>query len=143
MTASSGLGQSADSVGIAAKPPKNTVIATVKGGGSQSAIVVSPDSRTVYVANYYSSSVSVLDATNNYVVEGTATVGHYPDCLAISPDGTTLYVTCFSNPGAVYVVDTTQPTYPTKATLNAGFYPYGLAVTPDGKKLYVAGQSAP
>jgi YVTN family beta-propeller protein len=143
MTASSGLGQLAESVGMTAKPPKNTVIATVKVGGNPSAIVVSLDNKTVYVANYLSSSVSVLDATNNYAVKGTATVGHYPNYLAISPDGNTLYVACFADPGAVSVVDTTQPTYPTKTTLTVGPYPYGLAVTPDGKELYVAGPSEP
>ena len=136
---SSGLAQSADSIGIAPKVPKNTVITTVTVEPSF-AIVVSPDSKTVYVANYFSSSVSVLDATNNYTVKATTSVGSYPGYLAISPDGNTLYVSCYANPGTVSVIDTTQSSYPVTATLTAGVYSEGLAVTPDGKELYVTNQ---
>ena len=143
MIVSAGLAQSTDSIGVAVNVPKNTVITTVTVGNDPSGIVVSPDSKTAYVVNYQSSSVSVLDATNGYAVKATASVAAYPGDLAISPDGTTLYVSCWGNPGIVDVVDTTQPTYPVKTTLTAGAYPNGLAVTPDGKALYIANRGDP
>ncbi|MBV8099469.1 MAG: YncE family protein [Verrucomicrobia bacterium] len=146
MMASSGLAQPADSIGIAATgtSPKNTVITTVQLGVDQtpSAIVVSPDNKTVYVATEYE-NVAVLDATNNYMVKATISLpGTVSDYLAISPDGTTLYVGGYATPptgivGNVSVIDTTQPTYPVKANLVINGFAKGLAVTLDGKSLYV------
>jgi hypothetical protein len=49
MVASPGLAQGADSAGIGAKPPKNTVITTINVGKNPAAIAVSPDNKTVYV----------------------------------------------------------------------------------------------
>jgi YVTN family beta-propeller protein len=138
MVASPGLGQGADSAGIGAKPPKNTVITTINVGKDPAAIAVSPDNKTVYVGSDGSNSVTVLDATNNYAVKATISPTLAPYNLALSPDGTTLYVSSPGSPGVVYVFDTTQSTYPLKATLTAVAYAEDLAVTPDGKELYVA-----
>jgi DNA-binding beta-propeller fold protein YncE len=142
MMASSGLAQPADSISVAAKAkvPQNTVIATVPVGAS--AIVVSPDNNTVYVANNSSiESVVVLDATNNYAVKGTIAVPGVANYLAISPDGNTLYVAGYNYnsgiAGNVYVIATNQPTYPVVMTLAISGLPQGLAVTPDGKTLFV------
>ncbi|MBV8099468.1 MAG: beta-propeller fold lactonase family protein [Verrucomicrobia bacterium] len=140
MIASSGLAQPADSIGVAARPPKNSVIITVGVGTRPMGIVVSPNNKTVFVANSGSNSVSVLDASNNYTVKATVSVGANPGYLAISPDGKTLYVSCNGSPGSVYAIDTTQSDYPVKATLTAGDTPAGMAVTPNGKKLYVANE---
>ena len=133
--ASPGLAQ--DSIGIAAKPPQNTVITTVVVGTQPLGIAVSPDNQTVYVANQGSNNVSVLDANNGYAVKATTAVGAAPGYLAVSKDGNTLYVSC-GGAGSVYVIDTTQPTYPVTTTLAAGKSPTGIAVTPNGKELYVA-----
>jgi YVTN family beta-propeller protein len=137
MVASSGLAQTADSIGIAAKTPKNTVITTVGVGTQPLGIVVSHDNKTVYVANNGSNNVSVIDATNSYAVKATIAVGSGPGYLAVSPDGKTLYVSC-NGAGSVYVIDTTQSTYPVKTTWATGSSPQGIAVTPNGKELYVA-----
>lgn len=40
--------------------PVNTVIATVKVGGSPLGVVVSPDSTLAYVANHFDNTVSVI-----------------------------------------------------------------------------------
>ena len=141
MTASSGLAQPADSIGIAAKIPKNTVVTTVPVGTQPLGMVVSSDNKTVYVANQGSNTVSVLDATNGYAVKATTAVGAAPRYLAISPNGKTLYVSC-NGAGSVYVIDTTQSTYPVTTTLTAGDSPEGIAVTPNGKELYVANQGS-
>ncbi|MDY0128928.1 MAG: PKD domain-containing protein [Methanosarcina vacuolata] len=82
-----------------------------------------------------SDTVSVIDtATNN--VTATVDVGDGPFGVAVSPDGTKVYVTHQSNTGHVSVIDTA--TNKVTATVPVGSYPAGVAVTPNGKKVYVA-----
>ena len=127
------------SSGFAAAPPYNTVITTVSVGQSPVAIVVSPNDKTAYVANYNSSSISVIDAANNYQVAATTTVAPNPQYLAVSPDGTRLYVSSAGNPGTISVIDTTKSTYPLLKSFSVGSDNLaGLAVTPNGNELYVA-----
>src|ERR1700743_817538 len=47
--------------------PVNTVITTITAGKSPGPLLVSPDSSTVYVANYLSNNVSVIDAVGDTV----------------------------------------------------------------------------
>jgi YVTN family beta-propeller protein len=132
------LGSLFVSSGFAAKPPYNTVITTVSVGQEPVAIAVSPNSKTAYVANYSSSSVSVIDA-DKYDVVATTPVAPHPQCLAVSPDGTKLYVSSGGTPGTISVIDTTQPGYPVSTSFSVGSDNLaGLAVTPNGDELYVA-----
>jgi YVTN family beta-propeller protein len=117
--------------------PQNTVVATVAVGDEPSGIAISPDSRTVYVANSLSNSVSVIDANNGYAVKATITGLNTPIDLVTNLTGTLLYVTNLI-PGAVSVIDTTQANYPIISTLTVGTSPESLALSPDGKSLYVA-----
>jgi YVTN family beta-propeller protein len=94
------------------------------------------------VSNWAASSVSVID-TETRTVRGSVKVGDHPCALALSPDGTQLYV-ANANSDTVSVIDTRtdgvvqtislQP-YPNAP---AGSAPNALAVSPDGKTLYVA-----
>jgi len=93
-----------------------------------------------YITNSVSNTVSVIDTSTNTVVGNPIPVGNYPYGVAISPDGTKVYVANSDNPGTVSVIDTvaTSPTYNTVIkTVTVGQYPYGVAVSPDGKKVYV------
>ena len=66
-------------------------------------------------------------------------VGSYLDRIAVSPDGTKVYVTNYGNygtPGNISVIDTTTNTV--TANMPVGINPVGLAVSPDGTKVYVA-----
>jgi len=63
-------------------------------GSEPLALVVSPDNSKVYVANSSSDSVSVI-ATSTFKVETISLPGAlygYPSSIAITPDGTRLYV---------------------------------------------------
>ena len=89
-----------------------------------------------YITNMDSNNVSVIDtATNN--VTATVDVGISPYGVAVSPDGSKVYVTnsVWGN-GTVSVIDTATNTV--TATVLVGDSPHGVAVTPDGKKVYVA-----
>jgi YVTN family beta-propeller protein len=73
--------------------PKNEVVATIPVGNSPEYAVVSPDSKTVYVSNDLSNTVSVIDASTK-TVTFTIPVPDNPGSVAVTPDGRTVYVVC-------------------------------------------------
>ena len=87
------------------------------------------------ITNYASSSVSVVDTRTNTI---TATIGvsrNESYGVAVSPDGSRVYVTTFYS-GSLQVIDAATNTV--GATLSVGDYPYSVAVSPDGSRVYVA-----
>ncbi len=79
---------------------------------------------------YIVNSVSVIDTTSNTVV-ATVSVGGSPLEVAITPDGTRVYVTN-GNDNTVSVVDAASNTV--VATVRVGALPFGVAITPDGTR---------
>ena len=76
--------------------------------GSPSGMAVSPDGELLYVTNFTTDTVSVIDTATNAVVN-TIAVGRSPASLAVSPDGTHLYVVNFEG-NTVSVIDTATNT---------------------------------
>ncbi len=62
-------------------------------------------------------------------------VGHKPRCIALSPDGKTLYV---SNEWSDTVSEIDAATFQVRRTINVGWEPAGLTTDRGGKALYVA-----
>ena len=62
--------------------------------------------------------------------------GSYPAGVAVSPDGSKVYVANSYLANSVSVIDTETNTV--SATIPVGVGPEGLAVTADGRKIYVA-----
>jgi DNA-binding beta-propeller fold protein YncE len=97
--------------------------------------VVSTDDRVI-VANAGSSNISVVDAdsssSTHHSVIATLGVGGGTKSLAVSPDGTRLYV---GGDTGFIVMDLSS--YGVIATLGVGGGAKSLAVTPDGTLLYV------
>lgn len=127
-----------------------TVLAIDPSTGN--AVVTIPESGTVlgeaihgqylYVANSSGQAISVIDTTTNSIIATIPIqlVDLFPDNLALSPDGTRLYVTetngCNGdNSGYVTVIDTASNTV--IAQIPGFCQPQGLAVSPDGSRLYV------
>ena len=73
-------------------------------------------------------------ATNT--VTDTIPVGDFPDTVAVSPNGTHLYVTN-QNDHTVSVIDTTTTPNTVTATIPFGDFPDTVAVSPNGTHLYV------
>lgn len=68
-------------------------------------------------------------------VIGTITVGSTPMGIALSPDGSTAYVTN-SGSGTVSVIDTATLTE--TSTISTGGQPIAIAISPDGSQVFVA-----
>jgi YVTN family beta-propeller protein len=120
-------------------------VAKIDGVKFPVAIVASPDGSSLYVSNYFSATVSVIDATQvsigvfdqPAVVVHTIPVAIGPYGLAVSPDGSRLFVAHFPQGDAISVVDTTS--FSVIDQISVGNGPVrGLAVSRDGAKLYAA-----
>ena len=121
----------------------DAVVATVQVQDGPGGIAVSPDGKTLYVANFDSGTISVIDtATNTVVSTINAPGGDEPWGLAVSPAGDRLYVT-EANASSVSVIDTSTDTITGTIDLGPDTWPLGLAVTKDGKYLDVANDWKP
>src|SRR5262245_53970897 len=104
--------------------------------------LVSSDGKRVYVSNWGSRSVAVIDTADNQVINNIP-VGDHPNDLELTRDGRLLYV-ADANSNTVSVVSTEQmkeieaistalhPKSPIGSTPNA------VALSPDEKTLYIA-----
>jgi len=86
-----------------------------------------------YVSNEKSNTVSVIDTTTKIVVVPSIPVGASPTGVAVTPDGSHVYVTNFGA-ATVSVIDTTTNTV--VATIPVGVNPSGVAAT--DRNVYVA-----
>jgi YVTN family beta-propeller protein len=124
-------------------------------GVHPSGMAVSPDVRFVYVANANSDSVSVVDTTNDEVVEtidckpeAKLPFGSGSNAVALSPDGRTLYVANGTgNCVAVVTLGSLAggPVPPNDVTpsrvtglIPTGWYPGAVKLSADGTRLFVA-----
>ena len=92
-----------------------------------------------YITNLNSNTVSVIDIPTNTVIK-TVIVGYGPQGIAVTPDGSKVYVTNsgygYQHPeSSVSVIDTATNTV--IKTLTAGHEPKRVAVSTDGTKVYV------
>jgi YVTN family beta-propeller protein len=120
-------------------------VARIEGVDFPVSIVASPDGSRLYVSNYFAATVSVIDATKveinvfdqPAVLIDSIPVATGPSGLAVSPDGSRLYVAHFPEGNAISVVDTTS--FTVVDTIAVGNGPVrGVAISHDGTKLYAA-----
>jgi YVTN family beta-propeller protein len=107
-------------------------------GQNPSAIVFLPDGKTAYVLTNTlfggpGTVIPIRTATNTALTP--ITVGQDSRAFAITPDGTTIYVTNYQS-GTVTPVRTATNT--ALAPIKVGGNPWAIAITPDGKTAYVA-----
>ncbi|MGD0766168.1 MAG: YncE family protein, partial [Dehalococcoidia bacterium] len=102
-------------------------------------VAVNPSTNRIYVANYNSNNVSVIDGAGNTVVATVAVVagGNGPEGVAVNPNTNRIYVANF-NSGNVSVIDGTSNTV--VATVAVGYWwggDGGVAVNPNTNLIYV------
>lgn len=101
---------------------------------SPTALALSPDGRSLYVACATAGQVAVLDTATRRIIR-TVAVPDSPQGLALAPDGRTLYVTCAAPESTVCVVDTAAGRV--TARIPAGHTTLAPVPGPDGKTLFV------
>lgn len=113
---------------------RNRRLAQVPVQKEPNGVAFSPDSRTAYVANTVSGTVSVipLNLANGVIQRPSQhiAVGTEPYSLLMTPNGTKLYV-ANSRSNDVSVIDTATNTVE-KTITGVGLEPRGLAMTNDG-----------
>jgi YVTN family beta-propeller protein len=143
-----------DVVNIAGTP---AVTARIPVPGNPNRSILNRDQALLYVAQDNSDSVAVIDTVSNQVVaqiDVTAPVkmfpntegykGSNPNSLALSPDGSTLYVTDGGlNAVAVVSIGKVAKASSVEGLIPTGFYPNSVSVSAEGKHLYIVnGKSA-
>jgi YVTN family beta-propeller protein len=112
------------------------IVATVRVGVSPAQMAVSPDRKSVYIANTGSDTVSVLNTADNTIARTIALPrGSRPIGVALNPNGRYLY-TADGGANRVSVIDTR--TGRVRAAARVGTQPLSVAVAPDGKTVYSA-----
>jgi YVTN family beta-propeller protein/autotransporter-associated beta strand protein len=116
--------------------PIGSAIAT---GIAPQTAVFSPDGRFAYVAAIGSGEVDVIDVVSRNVV-ATIPVGGLPAALALSADGSSLYVT--SGFGNSAIVISTATNHVVGSPIAVGTNANGIAVSPDGTRIYVTNEGS-
>jgi YVTN family beta-propeller protein len=127
----------------------NQVTATIPVGSVPREIVFSPDGALAYVTDQGLDVMWVIDTATQTVVGPPISlggvIGNSGTDIAITPDGTFLYVVnvcgdgpCFAARGTVSIIDTSSETV--SKTVPLGYFPNGIAITPNGASAYVANQ---
>jgi len=98
------------------------------------AVLAAKDGKTLLVACADARQIAVVDPVAGRVLRGIA-VPEEPTGMALSPDGTKLYVTCAAVKSTICVIDLASGTV--SATIPSGHTACGPAISPDGKQLYV------
>jgi YVTN family beta-propeller protein len=111
---------------------KPTVTGIVRVGNEPEGIVVSPDGRTIYVANQSSHVLSIVDAGSHKVT--SVTLRNTPRFVTTSRDGRLVFVSMYENNlsgSGVAVIDAAS--HKVLRNLATGPQPYALSIGPDGK----------
>lgn len=121
--------QLAHRIASVAKP---AVLGTIRVGNEPEGVAVSPDSKTVYVANQSSHLLSIVDAGSRKVTG--VQLRNTPRFVAVSRDGRHLYVSMYESDksgSGVAVLNTAGRDV--ERYLTTGTQPFALSVGPDGK----------
>jgi DNA-binding beta-propeller fold protein YncE len=121
----------------------------VAAGTSAHDVLVSPDGKDVYVANYNENTISEYErssSTGSLVplgAQATVSLDSHPHGLAISPDGHTLYVTESQQNGkVVWFTRSSSGVLENKQYVKAGEYTESVAVSADGLNVYATNYAA-
>jgi YVTN family beta-propeller protein len=119
---------------LVAATPRVTLAGSAPRYLSPTALAVSPDGRSLYVACATANEIACFD-TKARKMTRTIAVPDSPQGLALTPDGRTLYVTCPAPESAVYVVDTAKGDVTER--IPAGHTTLAPVLSPDGQTLFV------
>jgi hyaluronoglucosaminidase len=110
----------------------------IRVGHDPVAMAITPDGRTVYVANEHSGTVTPIRTAAGAALRPIR-VGRMPGAIAITPDGKTAYVTSETTPAVTPIRIATNTALRPIMIASPGPYPdpQAIVITPDGKTAYV------
>jgi YVTN family beta-propeller protein len=118
-----------------AQPQVTGIIQIGQGGLAPEGVAANPNTNRVYVANYDSDNVSVIDGAGNAVV-ATVPMGYGgPYGVAVNPNTNRIY---FANRGSTTLRVMDGATNSVVATVHVGSVPGGVAADPNANRIYVA-----
>ncbi|MGQ0712415.1 MAG: Ig-like domain-containing protein [Gemmatimonadaceae bacterium] len=112
-----------------------SVVRTIAVTGRPHGISISPDGRTLYVADDTGGEILFVDRASGATTRRITAAGAFG--IAIAPDGNTLYVT--TNPGSILVVDVASATITKR--FETGGQARQILVMPDGNTALAANMS--
>jgi len=116
----------------------SAVVVTARAGAttylSPVALAIDKDGKTLYVAEATAKQIAVVDLTSGKVKKNIS-VSDSPSGIAISPDGTWLYITIAAPKGVVDVVKLSRGKV--VDSISVGHTAVAPVLSPDGKTLYV------
>ena len=115
-------------------PRRFAVVALGAGLATLTTVGSAGAAQLVYSSNQVAGTVSVNDAATGGPVGPDIVVGGAPRGLAVSPDGSEIYVANLAT-NSVSVID--AATRSLVATVPVGAFPLNVAPSPDGDRLYV------
>ena len=131
---------------IAIDPAAHIQLTSIPVKGSPGELVAHPDGQTVYVT--VDSNLSIIDVPGTAELMTQIGVGGLFNHVAMSPDGSKLYLAYRKSTGSatlqVKVFDTSDPSTPVLMTtinnpvFDGCYGPLGLGINPDGGRLYLA-----
>ena len=131
--------------------PSNIVAGTIDGFDGPSGMVITPDGKRAYVNNYggpsgvgsgNATTVRIVDLTTNSIIGAPITTDLAPAALAITPDGSSVYVANYvdgnTGTGTVQIIPTNTDTPATPLKRITGFSgPFDITISHDGQFAYV------
>jgi YVTN family beta-propeller protein len=112
---------------------------TIQGLGEEpGGIAVNPKGTQVYITDFGSASINVIDAKNNTLVPYQLQAGNGPTGLAFTPNGKYVYIANFDD-NTVVVIDTATQLL-VGSPITVGTNPQSVVMAPKGKTVYVTNQ---
>jgi DNA-binding beta-propeller fold protein YncE len=113
-----------------------------KVGAGPTAIAISSNGKTAYVAAGKATRVNVIQLANHAITHSIA-VTTAPEALALTPNGKDVYVAELGTSSTVGTGHGQVQEFDTKTnrivhTVNVGSWPTSIAIAPNGKTVYVA-----
>jgi YVTN family beta-propeller protein/VCBS repeat-containing protein len=118
-------------------PANDTGSATTTAMAASAAALVAPAATPSSAAAVVSPTVIATIPVGSSEIGPDGTFYTVPAGVAVSPNGTRVYVTNAWE-DTVSVIDTTTPNPTVIATIQVGRYPMSVAVSPDGTRVYVS-----
>jgi len=122
-----------------ASSPNAAYLETIQGLGEEpGGIAVNPKGTQLYITDFGSASVNVIDAKNNTLVPYQLQAGNGPTGLAFTPNGKYVYIANFYD-NTVVVIDTVTQLL-VGSPITVGSSPQSVVMAPKGKTVYVTNQ---